>query len=175
MLSDKLSLLDDQVLRNVACQFIFLGLGKTLLESIRTLHDVLLVEAQVLIDEEDFRHGCSQAFESVIEVFAPLGVLSGGDSLRAEYYLEVLLDVLVVRLERVVHVEPLDPGPVDLDLVDIAHFVVVAIAFVFIIVLLIFFFLGPLGPDVASLTGTCIVVLLLDFLRYAVINLAERP
>ena len=173
MLSDILSLFDDEVLGNVARQFIFLGLGEALLESVGALHDVLLVKAQVLVDEEYFRDGGSQAFEGGVEVFAPLGIFSRGDSLRPEHDLEVFLDVLVVGLERVVHVESLDPGSVDFDLVDITGLVVVA--FVFVLVFLVFFFLVLLRLVVPGLAcRACVVVIFFFVLRDTIIDLPNR-
>ena len=173
MLSDVLSLLDDEVLGDVARQFIFLGLGEPLLESVRALHDVLLVQAQILVDEENFRHGGSQAFEGGVEVFTPLGIFSRWNSFRPEHNLEVFLDVFVVGLERVVHVEPLDPGSVDFDLVNITGLVVVA--FVFVLFFLVFFFLVVLRLVVSSLAcRACVFVIFVFVLRDTIIDLSKR-
>lgn len=136
MLSNILSLDDDQVLRNVASQLVLLGLRQALLESVCTLHDVLLVQAQVLVDKEHFWNSRSKLLECAIEVLAPFGVLACGDSLRTNQNLQVLLDVLVISLEWVVDVKALNPGSVDFDLINI-FFIFIVVALVLFVVLIL--------------------------------------
>ena len=92
------------MLGDVARKLVFLSLSEALLEGIGTLHNVLLVKAQVLVHQVHLGHGPCQLSERLVEVFTPLRILPGRDSLRAEHDLEVLLDVLVVGFEWIVHI-----------------------------------------------------------------------
>ena len=87
VLCNVLSLLDNQVLGDVAGQLIFLSLSETLLECVGTLLDVLLVQTQILVNKEHFRHRSRQSLESCVKVLTPFWVFPRGNSLRTKYNL----------------------------------------------------------------------------------------
>ena len=108
-----------------------------------------------------------------ITKITPFWVFSGGNPLRRQYNLQIPLDVLVVSFERVIHVEALDPGSIDLDLVDIIRRVII---FLFILVLLLLLLI-LLAHIVCILARGARIILLLLFLciHGSLIHLPNRP
>jgi len=107
------------MLGNKAGKLVFLGLSEAILEGVGTLHDVLLVQIQILEHKVDVWHAISQLHEGLEEVLAPLRVISGGNTLRSKDDLDRSLEVLVVRLKRIVAAKVLDPCFIDLFLVNL--------------------------------------------------------
>ena len=124
------------------------------------MRDVLLVQAQILVNEEHFRHGTHHSLESCVKILTPFWVFSGGNPLRRQYNLQIPLDVLIVSFERVIHVEALDPGSIDLDLVDIIRRVII---FFFILILLLFLLILLAHIVCILARGARIILLLLVF------------
>ena len=136
------------------------------------MRDVLLVQAQILVNEEHFRHGTHHSLECRVKILTPFWVFSGGNPLRRQYNLQILLDVLVVSFERVIHVEALDPGSIDLDLVDIIRRVIIFI-FILILLLLLLILLARIVCILAR--GTRIIFLFLLLFLYIHGSLIHLP
>lgn len=108
------------MLGNEARKLVLLSLGETLAKGISALHDVGLVESELLVAEVDLWDAVIQFEESFVKILAPLGVVAGGNPFRAQNDLYGSLEMLVVGSEWIVYAKALDPGPIDLQLVD--HF-----------------------------------------------------